>query len=109
MGYVYIPQENADPLNKFYFKYFNDYLNYHRPCGYPETITDKKGKERKIYPHSGYQMPYERLKSITEAENYLKSGTTFEELDKIAYAMSHTEYAEKMQKEKQKMFKNLFK
>ena len=27
IGYVYIPQKNADPLNKFYFKYFNNYLN----------------------------------------------------------------------------------
>lgn len=109
IGYVYIPQKNADPLNKFYFEYFNNYLNYHRPCGFPKIITDKKGKERKIYPHSGYKIPYERLKSLTAAENYLKSGTTFKELDKTAYAMSHTEYAEKMQKEKQKMFKNLLK
>ena len=109
MGYIHIPQRNAEPVNKFYFDYFNDYLIYHRPCGFPKTITDKKGKEKKIYPQSGYQTPYERLKSLTGAQKYLKDGITFEELDKTAYAMSHTEYAEKMQKAKQKMFKNLFK
>jgi len=109
MGYIHIPQKNADAVNKFYFDYFNDYLNYHRPCGFPKTITDRKGKERKIYPHSGYQTPYERLKSLTGAENYLKSGISFKELDEIAYAKSHTEYAKEMLKEKQKMFKNLFK
>jgi transposase len=109
MGYVYIPQKDADDVNEFYFKHFNDYLNYHRPCGFPKIITDKKGKEKKIYPLAGYQTPYERLKSLPGAENYLKSKITFEELDKTAYAMSHTEYAEKMQKEKQIMFKNLFK
>lgn len=109
MGYIHIPQKNAEPINRFYLKYFNDYLNYHRPCAFATTITDKKGKERKIYPHSGYQTPYECLKSLTGAEKYLKNGTTFKELDKKAYTMSHTEYAEMMQKEKQKMFKNLFK
>jgi len=109
MGYIHIPQKNADPVNRFYLKYFNDYLNYHRPCAFPITITDKKGKEKKIYPHSGYQTPYERLKSLTGAEKYLKEGITFEELDKTAYAMSHTEYAEMAQKEKAKLFKNLFK
>jgi len=107
MGYIHIPQKNAEPVNKFYIKYFNDYLNYHRPCAFPVTTMDKKGKEKKIYPHSGYQTPYERLKSITGAEKYLKDGVTFKELDKTAYAMSHTEYAEMMRKEKQKMFKNL--
>lgn len=109
MGYVHIPQENADIVNEFYSKHFNDYLNYHRPCGFPKTIIDKKGKEKKIYPLAGYQTPYERLKSLPGAENYLKNGITFKELDKTAYAMSHTEYAEKMQKEKQIMFKKIFK
>lgn len=109
MGYIHIPQKNADPVNRFYFGYFNDYLNYHRPCGFAETIIDKKGKEKKTYPHSGYQIPYERLKRLTGAQRYLKNGITFKELDKRAYAMSHTEYAEMMQKEKQIMFKNLFK
>ena len=108
MGYIHIPQKNAEPVNDFYQKYFNDYLNYHRPCGFPKTITDKKGKEKKIYPLSWYQTPYERLKRLTGAQKYLKPRITFKELDKIAYAMSHTEYAEKMQRAKQKLFKNLF-
>ena len=107
MGYVHIPQKNAEPVNRFYFDFFNDYLNYHRPCAFPKIITDKKGKERKIYPHSWYQTPYEKFKSLPNAEKYLKENITFEKLDKIAYAMSHTEYAEKMQKEKEKLFKNL--
>jgi transposase InsO family protein len=107
MGYIHIPQKNAEPVNKFYLEHFNDYLNYHRPCAFPKTIIDKKGKEKKIYPHDWYQTPYERLKSLTESQKYLRNGITFEKLDKIAYAISHTEYAEKMQKEKEKLFKNL--
>ena len=52
--------------------------------------------------------PYEKLKSLENAEQYLKPGITFKELDKIAYAESHTDYAKKMQKEKQKLFKKLW-
>ena len=107
MGKMHIPQENADKINQFYHNQFNDYLNYHRPCGFPEIKTDKNGKERKIYPKENYMTPYEKFKSLNNAEQYLKPGITFEQLDKIAYARSHTEYAEEMQKEKRKLFKNL--
>lgn len=108
MGYMHIPRGKADLVNDFYQNYFNTYLNYHRPCAFAEIKIDKKGKERKTYPKENYIIPYEKLKSLPNAEQYLKSGITFEELDKIAYAMSHTDYAKKMQKAKQILFKNLF-
>jgi len=49
---------------------------------------------------------YEKLKSLPDAATYLKAGTTFEMLDKIAYAFSDNEWAEKMQKAKQKLFES---
>jgi len=108
MGYMHIPRGKASLVNKFYQNYFNNYLNYHRPCAFAEIKIDRKGKERKTYPKENYMTPYEKLKSFENAEQYLKPGITFEELDKIAYTMSHTDYAKKMQKEKQILFKNLW-
>ena len=107
MGKMHIPQENADKINEFYSNHFNDYLNYHRPCGFPKIKVEKNGKERKTYPKENYMTPYEKFKSLKNAEQYLKPGITFEQLDNIAYAKSHTDYAEEMQKEKRKLFKNL--
>jgi len=107
IGCVHIPQKNADKINQFYHNHFNDYLNYHRPCAFPEITVDKKGKERKTYPKENYMTPYEKLKSLKNADQYLKPNITFKQLDKIAYAQSHTEYAEAMQKEKRKLFQNL--
>jgi len=107
MGYMHIPRGKAELVNGFYQDCFNDYLNYHRPCAFAEIKIDKKGKERKTYPKENYMTPYEKLKSLENAEQYLKPGITFEEMDKIAYATSHTDYAKKMQKEKQVLFKNL--
>lgn len=108
MGYLHIPRGKARLVNEFYQNYFNNYLNYHRPCAFAEIKVDKKGKERKIYPKDNYMTPYEKLKSLENAQQYLKPGITFEDLDKIAYAVSHTDYAQKMQKAKQILFKNLW-
>jgi transposase len=108
MGYMHIPRGKACLVNEFYQNHFNDYLNYHRPCAFAEIKIDKKGKERKTYPKENYMTPYEKLKSLDNAKQYLKSGIAFEELDKIALADSHTDYAKKMQKEKQTLFKNLW-
>jgi len=106
MGYIHIPRHFASAISQFYKRYFNVYLNYHRPCGFATIITDKKGKEKKVYRQEDYQTPYEKLKSLENAKKYLKDGISFEQLDKIAYAMSDNDFAEKMQKTKQELFKN---
>ena len=108
MGYVHIPRGKAGVVNKFYQDWFNDYLNYHRPCAFPEITVNAKGKEKRIYPHDNYLTPYEKLKSLTEAGQYLKPGVTFQELDRAAYAMSHTDYATEMNRAKEKMKKQIF-
>lgn len=106
MGYIHIPRNFAPAINQFYKQYFNVYLNYHRPCGFATIITDKKGKERKIYRQENYQTPYEKLKSLKNAKGYLKENISFEQLDKIAYEMSDNDFAERMQKAKEELFKN---
>ncbi len=108
MGYVHISGNHAGKINRFYMNFFNLYLNYHRPCGYAEEkIVGKYGKTKKVY--NEYIVPYEKLKSLKNAEEYLKEGLTFEELDKIAYGMSDNEAAKLMQNEKDKLFQIIFK
>jgi transposase InsO family protein len=108
MGYIHIPRGKAEIVNRFYQEWFNDYLNYHRACAFPEIKVDKKGKEKRTYPHDKYQTPYAKLKSLDNSEQYLRDGITFEKLDETAYAMSHTDYAIAMQQAKQKMKKEIF-
>lgn len=104
IGYRFIAKGYAKYFNEFYKDCFNTYLNFHRPCGYPTITTDKRGKEKKIY--KTYLTPYQKLKSMKNAEQYLKPGITFEQLDKIAFVKSDNEFAEFMQKEKEKLFNN---
>lgn len=105
MGYFYIHQKSALEINDFYMKYFNPYLNYHRPCGFATLKTDKKGKQKKVYDR--YLTPYEAFKGITGASNFLKVGISIEKLDKIAKEYSDNEFAKIMEKEKQKLFRKI--
>jgi len=51
--------------------------------------------------------PYMKFKSLNNAKQYLKPSISFDDLNKIAFEMSNTDYAKKMQKEKQLLFKNI--
>ena len=103
-GYTHIPQRWADTINEFNRLHLNPYLNYHRPCLFPKTFVDKKGKHRKRYPYDSIMTPYEKLKSLSKSKNYLKPGVTFEILDRIAYKQSDNDAADKLQKAKQQLF-----
>ncbi|NOX08346.1 MAG: transposase family protein [Gammaproteobacteria bacterium] len=42
LGYHHIPQKYASLVNDFNQAYLNPHINYHRPCFFPEIITDAK-------------------------------------------------------------------
>jgi len=105
MGYWHIEQRHAPAINEFYREYFNVYLNFHRPCGFATVTVDEKGKRRKKY--ETYQTPYERLKSLRGAERYLREGVTFEALDEVARRETDNEFAQIMQKAKDRLFNEL--
>lgn len=106
-GYAHIPQRYAQQLNDFNHHYLNPYLNFHRPCLFAVTITDAKGKQRKTYPYSQMMTPYDKLKSLPEASQYLKPEISFAQLDEIAYQISDNEAARQLQQARQKLFKSI--
>ncbi len=108
-GYEHIPQSWATEINTFNWKYLNPYINYHRPCFFPETTTDSKGKQRKIYRYKDMMTPYDKLKSLTDAEQHLKPEVSFEILDEYALEMSDNKAASELQKARKKLFSLIFK
>jgi transposase InsO family protein len=105
IGRNHIPKKYASLINNFYRKYFNPFLNYHRVCSFSSDYVDKRGKIKKKYDI--HLTPYERLKSLKNAEQYLREGVSFEMLDKLAYAKSDIEAGEEMKKEKEDMFSRI--
>lgn len=106
-GYSHIPQHFASRINEFNTQALNPYINYHRPCLFPRTIIDEKGKQKKKYRYEDVMTPYEKLKSLPEAQQYLKENMTFEKLDDIAKAMTDNQAAEYLQQQRQLLFKHI--
>jgi len=63
-GYAHIPQRWAPLINEFNHKALFLYINYHRPCFFPKTITDSKGKDKKTYPYEAMMTPYDNTNPL---------------------------------------------
>jgi transposase InsO family protein len=107
LGYSHIPQCFATLVNAFCCDHLNPYINFHRPCLFAETITDAKGRQRKRYPYHLMMTPYEKLKSLDQAAQFLKPGITFEQLDIQAGAMSDNEAAQRLNDARVVLFKTI--
>lgn len=94
-------------INEFNQNYLNPYINYHRPCFFPIEKIDAKGKQKKIYPYQAMMTPYEKLKSLPEAKQYLKPGMTFKQLDDIALSISDNEAANQLNEARKQLFKTI--
>lgn len=108
LGFQHIPQKWASELNEFNLKFVFPYINFHRPCFFPEKFIDEKGKQRTKYPAKNMMTPFDKLKSIPNAKKHLKPDVTFEILEKVAMEMSDNEAAELLQKERRKLFNQIF-
>ena len=102
MGHGHIEASHAEAIEEFYQEHFNPYLNFHRPCGVPEIVTDEKEKQRRVY--RWYATPWEILRQLPGLARHLRSGTTPAELERLAGAESDTAAARRMQEAKRQLF-----
>lgn len=109
-GYCYIPQKQAKVINDFLREYLIPYINYHRPCHYPVIVVNERtGKQHKKYPYANMMTPYEKLKSLPNAEQYLNLGVSFKELDIAAQKETDLEAAKKAKLAREKLFRSFTK
>jgi hypothetical protein len=102
MGYGHIAAEHAAAIGVFYKEELNLYLNFHRPCGVPETIVNAKGKQRRIY--RWYATPWEILRQLPDMARHLRPDVSRAELERKGNAQSDTQAAANMQVAKRKLF-----
>lgn len=102
LGYGYIAADDAEKIQAFYERSFNPYLNFHRPCGQAEIITQKNGKQRRVYRR--WETPWETFRQLPEAAGYLKPKLSLQALARQAQTHSDTESARQMQAAKQRLF-----
>ena len=104
MGYQHIPGHFVQPVNDFLVNVLTPYLNFHRPCLFSEERINHKGKCTRYYPYRLLMTPYDRLRSLPDAPQYLKPGVTFEQLDDIAMQHSDNEAARMLNEARDKLF-----
>ena len=104
LGYSHIPAHLAEAVNAFNRDCLSPFLNHHRPCLFPSEAIDAKGRVRKRYRDEDVMTPYQKLKSLQEAETYLRPGVTFEQLDAQALAMSDLEAAKALNRARTDLF-----
>jgi transposase InsO family protein len=106
-GYMHIPQQYATDFTELNSQQVYRYVNFHRPCYFPTTIIDKKGKQRKKYRYDDMMTPYEKFRSLAKPSQYIKAGITFRNLDAFANEMTDNEAAEQLNSARDHLFKQL--
>ena len=61
----------------------------------PRSPSRRLGKRRRRQKWNDYRTPYEKLQSLTQAEQHLKQSLSFAQLDRLAHQLSDTECAAK--------------
>lgn len=108
MGYFHINQDYAQAINSYFKNYLNPYLNYHRPCLFPETKILANGQTKHLYRQA--MTPFDKLKEIikTTKTSFLKPQLSWQKLDKIAKEFSDNQFTEILRKEERKLFNLIF-
>jgi transposase InsO family protein len=107
LGYAHIPQACSESLNQYHKDYLNPYINFHRPCFFPVSVIDHRGRIKKTYPYQEVMTPYERLRTVARAESYLRPGVTLGKLEAIANEMSDNQFAERMVNARSNLFEQI--
>ena len=107
LGYAHIPGRFAQQVNHFTQNVLSPYLNFHRPCFFPIEEIDAKGRVRKRYRYEDMMTPYDKLKSLPDACQYLKPDVSFQQLDAIADATSDNDAARHLNEARAELFRSI--
>ncbi|WP_425153879.1 hypothetical protein [Candidatus Palauibacter sp.] len=107
LGRAHIPADHAPAVNGFLRDHLCPFLNFHRPCLFPSEVEGPRGRIKKRYRQQDVATPYEKLKSLPDAENFLRDGVTFEQLDKTAAATSGLHAAKAVRVARRQLFRDL--
>ena len=95
---------DADAVDQFHREHLDPYVNFHRPCAVPKTLTAANGKRRRVYLR--WATPFELFHELPSCEKYLRPHVKLAELDRFARIQSDTEGALAMQSAKRKLFQS---
>jgi transposase InsO family protein len=109
LGYTHIPGRFAMRVNDFTLDVLSPYINFHRPCFFPRTSVNAKGRQRRVYRYEDMMTPFDKLASLTNVEALLKPGRTLAALRAEASAISDSAAADALNRAKAALFEEILK
>ena len=109
LGYAHIPGHFASRVNDFTLDVLSPYVNFHRPCFFPHTTIDAKGRQRRVYRYEDIMTPFDKLASLTSVQEHLKPGLTLQDLRTQATALSDSAAARSLNTSRKVLFEQIFK
>lgn len=109
LGYAHIPGRFATAVNTFTLDMLSPYVNYHRPCFFPRTTLDAKGRQRRLYRYEDMMTPFDKLASLPNIEHHLKPGINLATLHSQARVHSDSQAAQLLNHAKTVLFEQIFK
>ena len=103
-GYGHIPVDFYSDINGFTAGVLAEHLNFHRPCWFPQLKTNAKGRTVRKYDPKQLRTPYEKLCSLPDAATFLRPGVTMEQLEAQSRQLSDNESAQRLLRERKKLF-----
>ena len=107
LGHEHIPQRFAPLVDAFAQQHLSPYLNHHRPCLFATERECANGRIRRVHRAADVQTPYDKLRSLTNAEAFLKPGVSFAQLDAEAHARSDPQAARAVNAERDRLFRTI--
>jgi len=101
MGHHHIPGKWAPRINTFYREHFIPYLNFHRPCLFPNVEVLPDGKKKITY--KSCMTPLQKFLSLENPSQYLRYDMTIRKLKVMAKEKNPNECAEDMQESLRKL------
>jgi transposase InsO family protein len=109
LGYGHIPGRFATRVNDFTLDVLSPYVNFHRPCFFPRTTIDAKGRQRRLYRYEDMMTPFDKLASLPDVAALLKPGRSLHALQAEAHAVSDSQAALSLNRAKTVLFEHILK
>ena len=104
LGHEHIARRFAPLVDAFARGQLSPYLNYHRPCLFASEREDANGRVRRVYRARDVRTPYDKLRSLPDAEAHLRPGVSFADLDAEAHAVSDMRAARTLNSARDRLF-----
>ncbi len=106
-GYAHIPQRHAGPFDTFCREILTPFLNFHRPCLFATDRPDPKkpGRIKRVYKPEDAMTPFDKLASLPDVHQFLRQGTTLQQLRALATAQSDVQAADQLNEARQALFR----